>query len=239
MKTLIALLFYAVVSGLLGLVVCGLLWWFKKKRAAAIMAAIFFGGPVVAYIHLYIRDTIEEKRFKEDVAYVQELCRKDGGVKIYKTVNDVEGIFQIKAGNPDVHSELQDQYGMDNPWAREIGDSANLEYMLSFEGKGYLYIEQQPGYGIPEGPPYRLLNLHPTGRRMSDIYPNYVEKDRPPTTRAKAGWTPLSCVPAYSMAAHRPSGTKTSPRTPGAPSACLNGTSAPATPSSCCRTACT
>jgi hypothetical protein len=181
MKTLIALMFYAIVSGLIGLVTCGLLLWFKKKKAATIAAVVFFGGPLVTYVGLYIRDTINLDNLKKDIAYVEELCEKYGGYKIYKTVDNVEGIFQIKARNPDIYGELKDQYGMDNPWARESGDSAKLTAMLSFEGKGYLFIEQQPEYGKPEGPPYRLFYLKPTGRKMGDIYPNHVEKNRPET----------------------------------------------------------
>lgn len=181
MKTLIALAFYAVASALLGLVICGLLLWFKKRRAAAVVALIFLGGPVITYAAIYIRDSLRAKQFKEDVAYVQELCKKYGGDKIYKTVENVEGVFQMKAHNPDVHGEIRDQYGMANPWATEQGDTADMTRMLSFEGKGYLFIEQQPEYGKPEGPPYRLFYLKPTGRKMGDIYPHHVEKDRPET----------------------------------------------------------
>jgi hypothetical protein len=138
-------MFYAIVSGLIGLVICGLLLWFKKRKAAAIAAVAFFGGPVMTYAGLYVRDTINLNNLKKDIAYVQELCEKYGGDKIYKTVDNVEGIFQVKARNPDPEKQWRDQYGMVDPWGLAMGDGAHLKGHIAtpyWPKVGYLFLEQ-------------------------------------------------------------------------------------------------
>ena len=179
MKTLVELFFYAVVSGLIGLVVCGVLAYRKRTRAAWICAAIFFGGPILAFAAAYTRDTLAQKDFEAARKEVQELCAKNGGDKIYRTVENVEGVFQMRARNPDLEGQMQDQYGMIDPWGAAQGDFMNIPVPLSTRGRGYLFVEQQPGFGQPEGPPYRRTYLKPTGRKNGDKYPGADYKDDP------------------------------------------------------------
>lgn len=53
------------------------------------------------YGYLHYSAYTEEQEYFADVAYLKELCSKYGGDKIYKTVDNVEGVFQMKARNPD------------------------------------------------------------------------------------------------------------------------------------------
>jgi hypothetical protein len=163
MKTLISLFAYAVLSGLLGLAVSSwLLWKSKRPRAAAVAALIFFGGPPIIYGYLHLKAVHEQTSYEEDVAYVRELCAKYGGDKIYKTVDNVQGVFQMKARNPDGDFQWADQYGMMEPWALAMGDwNFNLSE-LGVQGKGYWFVERQPGYGLAEGPPYQRWVLSST-----------------------------------------------------------------------------
>ena len=179
MKTLISFAVYAVISGLLGLLVCSLLvWWAKKPKAAMFAALVFFGGPVLVYGYLEIKASRELAQFHEDVAYVKELCAKHGGDKIYKTVENVEGVFQMKARNPDRYKQVLDQFGMVEPWGYFHGDKDDPDIRLyeTSEYGGYMYFEQQPGYGQPDGPPYSRTYLTWTGRRVVDTQPHYPNK---------------------------------------------------------------
>lgn len=180
MKTLIPLLVYALLSGLIGLVICGLLLWnAKRPRAAAIAALIFFGGPPSVYGYLEFKAAQERSNFQEDVAYVKELCAKYGGDKIYKTVDDVEGVFQMKARNPDQDDQWADQYGMVEPWAMAFGDRDASAIEIGTRGKGYWFKEQQPVFGQAEGPPFRRKVLVSTGLKVKDKYPHGDNLDDP------------------------------------------------------------
>jgi hypothetical protein len=156
MKTLIPLIAYAVLSGLLGLVICSwLLWKSKRPRAAAIAAFILFGGPAITYGYLHFKAVHDQTTYEEDLAYLQDLCAKYGGDKVYKTVDDVQGVFQMKAYNPDGDSQWADQYGMVEPWAiAHYGDQRSRPSHLGIRGNGYWFIEGQPGHGLGDGPPY-------------------------------------------------------------------------------------
>lgn len=167
MKTLIPLFVYALLSGLIGLLVCTWLLWRSKRPQAAVMAAlVFFGGPPALYGYVYFRDQRAHTSYEEDVAYVRELCAKHGGDKIYKTVEDVQGVFQMKARNPDGDFQWKDQYGMVEPWALAMGDWYRSAVELAVGGKGYWFIEQQPEFGKPVGPPYRRKVFAPTAKKV-------------------------------------------------------------------------
>lgn len=164
MKTLIPLFVYALLSGLIGLLVCTWLLWRSKRPQAAVMAAlVFFGGPPALFGYVNLRDKSAQTTYEEDVAYLKELCAVHAGDKIYKTVDDVQGVFQIKAYNPDRDFQWSDQYGMVEPWALALsGDLGSSLSNLGIRGKGYWFIERQPGYGLSEGPPFRRHLLEST-----------------------------------------------------------------------------
>ncbi len=170
MKTLIPLIVYALLSGLIGLLICTwLLWKSKRPIAAAIAAFIFFGGPPALYGYLYFKEKSAQTSYQEDLAYLKELCAAHGGDKIYKTIDDVQGVFQMKARNPDGDFQWADQYGMIEPWALASGDWSRTAVTLGTrKGQGYWFIEQQPEFGKPEGPPYRRAFLTVT-KNKADI----------------------------------------------------------------------
>ncbi|WP_341922200.1 hypothetical protein [Polaromonas sp. YR568] len=174
MKTLIPLIVYALLSGLIGLLACSWLLWRSRRSYAALAAAFFFGGPMALYGFLQTEAALAKTSYEEDVAYVKELCAKYGGDKIYKTVDNVEGIFQMKARNPDQDKQWADQYGMEEPWALAFGDRGSSPSDLGIRGKGYWFIEQQPGYGLNEGPPYRRRFLIGTTTKIQNSDPDAV-----------------------------------------------------------------
>jgi hypothetical protein len=155
MRQLIGFGLYAFLSIGLGTLFCIFFTWgFNSARLTGISALVFFGGPIFLGLWTSYEAERDERRFKEDVAYVQELCAKYGGDKVYKTVDDVEGVFQINPQQP-VSDELWgDPQGMPDPWGRAQLDSENPAIGLSAESKkGYWFLEQH--IGMHRGPPYK------------------------------------------------------------------------------------
>lgn len=164
-------------SVLIGLVVCGALVWAKRERGAWIAAAIFFGGPFGLNLYLSLKADWDLDQFHKDVAYVKELCAKHGGDKIYRTVDNVEGVFQMKALNPSQDFQWSDQYGMAEPWALAFEAYPDNGW-LGVKGKGYWFIEQQPRFGSPPGPPFRRSLLVATPVIAPINMPDAVTSDK-------------------------------------------------------------
>jgi len=93
-------------------------------------------------------------------------------------VDNVEGVFQMKARNPDPEGQWRDQYGMVDPWGKAQGDPDYPAFMAT-RGRGYWFFEQQPEFGRPVGPPYRRSYLSPTGMKIGDTQPGADFKDDP------------------------------------------------------------
>jgi hypothetical protein len=170
MKTLATFALYTLVSGVVGFIICALLLRNPRtRRLTAIAAAICFGGPPVAYGYLWILDTVELSSFKQDVAYVAELCAKDGGDKIYRTAENVEGVFQMRARDSG-DSQLRDQFGMFDPWGFAQYDRADPAVPVGYQADDYRFVETQLGANR-SGPPFRRKILIDTGRRIGDLIP--------------------------------------------------------------------
>jgi hypothetical protein len=158
MKTLFALIAYTILSVLIGLLVRH----FQRKAgntgAAMISAVIFFGLPPLSITYVVVRDWIDHWQWEKDVAYVQELCAKQGGTKIYRTVDNVEGIFQMRARPARDDVQWRDQFGLHDPWGLAWFDFAipaiGIGSGSGQPGRVYWFLEQQPGVSV-EGPPYR------------------------------------------------------------------------------------
>lgn len=159
MKVLILLFLFGALSWLVGLIVCGLLMWANRSgKAIGVAALVFFGAPFLVFYGISSKEWHEERQFKADVAYVQELCAKYGGDKIYRTVDNVEGVFQMTPRPPMTDAMWQDQYGMPDPWGKAQGDSSSrlkedypsiaLGANAVGTGKpGYWFIEQRTAAG--------------------------------------------------------------------------------------------
>lgn len=176
MKNLIGLGLYAFMSIGVGALLCILFTWkFKKPRWAGLAAFVFFGGPIFLGLWITYEAERDERQFKEDVAYVKELCAKYGGDKIYRTVDNVEGVFQVKARNPDGEAQWRDQFGMVEPWALAFGDRDHSPVGLGTrKGQGYWFVEQHPGFGKPPGPPFRRRLLTLTTTKIENPEPRAV-----------------------------------------------------------------
>lgn len=86
------------------------------------------------------------ERQKTAMAMFQERCKK-AGEKIYKTVDDVEGIYLLKLRPSNIN--YGDQFRLDDPYGRDFG---GVGYVQSFV-RGSFQAESKD---IPEGGPPRL-----------------------------------------------------------------------------------
>jgi hypothetical protein len=170
----------------------------RARRTVARSAAMFGVGPFVALALLYLVPAFEMLHFEDDLAYMHALCEKSAGDSIHRTVEGVQGVMQIRQRYPGPDDRWGEQFGMDDPWAQAFGDSTNLGSYLGLRGTGYWFIEQQPEYGRPLGPPYRRTHLVFTGKTVAKerpFAPNAtgpavrVESREVPSTLARYGYT--------------------------------------------------
>ncbi len=115
------------------------------------------------------------------------LCAKDGGDKIYRTVENVQGVFQMRARVDAITSKpggLSDQYGMVDPYGWALGDRDDMsglvggssirekvtyqnvrgeevtgERNMPLGKQGYWFVEQHAESNSPTANLYRRIYL--------------------------------------------------------------------------------
>jgi hypothetical protein len=167
MKILIPLFLYALLS-----MPPGLFLLFrasitnKWSKAKVLWIVVLLGGPPGLFFAIYLNQYWDKLSFKSDVAYVQELCAKDGGDKIFRVVDNVEGIYQIKPRAEVKDADWRDQYGLPDPWGLAEFDAISTRNNNGLRGAiplgkdsmgagrhGYWFLEQNVDMQI--GPPYQ------------------------------------------------------------------------------------
>jgi hypothetical protein len=173
----VPLAIYAIISVVVGLVVCGLMLRDPRKpKSAALAAIVFFGGPPVVYGLVWIQDTLSQTSFEEDVAYVKELCAKNGGDKIYRTVENVEGVFQMRARD-DGEAQLRNQFGMVDPWGAAQDDLSDPGIPVGYRAGEYRFVEMQPAPN-KSGPPFKRKISVDTGRTWGQVVANALPEKK-------------------------------------------------------------
>jgi len=94
------------------------------KRIVKIVLLVIFIVP----LGIYLFNSYEKKRYTEESeAYFQQKCEKDAGEFIYRTVENVEGLYQMRPRDPrDYFTRLrsgdlpEDPYGHTNYEARRV-----------------------------------------------------------------------------------------------------------------------
>jgi hypothetical protein len=106
--------------------ICAALWFGKTQTRKLVYAALvlaLFIAPIVPSIYR----TIEYRsKLAKAQALFDERC-KTAGEKIYKTVDNVEGMLLMRLRPEKIN--LSDQYAMDDPYGRDFGGD---EYLTSF-----------------------------------------------------------------------------------------------------------
>jgi hypothetical protein len=178
---------FAVFWGL-GILVGGIAYWRKNYLFAKNAALFFFCLPGAMLLANFIWQNVLTSDFERSKKEVARLCALDGGDKIYKTVDNVQGVLQMRARKPDVNGSfnnvMRDQYGMDDPYGSAQGDSedmtsevgrSSLDYNAPPRGKqGYWFIEQQPKFGSSRDSGYRRNYLAISRESRDPESPTFV-----------------------------------------------------------------
>lgn len=189
-------LFAIVGWGYLFIVVAALgvaLWLPKTKRAKGVMACIVIGlasVPLIKGYESYQRDELAAKEYKERYekanALFAERC-KTAGEKIYKTVDNVEGVLLAKVREESIN--FSEQYRMNDPygqlnarglsyleqylWGREDSQWLSDKHVLG----GYRYVDLADANGGIRRYSMQLSQPEGTLKNRSAIVPkasNYV-----------------------------------------------------------------
>lgn len=161
-------------------------------------------------------------KIKEAEAYYKEKCEKVAGIRIYRTVPEVEGLLMMKVRPNRSDRELADPMWPGAAFGREAGGNGYIESFLGYEHpaqgpidathRGYVNTDKRPG-SLPgyrwveaidqkDGLRYRYSgSVKPSGKKNPQAYKAELEKD-----------------PNYDMNIYRwsldkvPSSSKTQPR---------------------------
>ena len=186
MKWLVGWGIVFVLSWGIGAIVCGIALFLKKYRATKIAALLFFGLPLLGLAADLIKQEMIRSNFERAKDEVARLCARDGGDKIYRTVENVQGVVQVRARPDAITSKpggLSDQYGMVDPYGWAMGDRNDMngivgeasirekvtitnargeevsgERNMPIGKQGYWFVEQQ------------LKDVPPTGNRYLRTY---------------------------------------------------------------------
>jgi len=86
--------------------------------------------------------------------YFKHLCEVEAGEFVYKTVEDVEGIYQMRPRQEAIsYKEMQDRYAMEDPYGYIRWEARN-PHTLFANRKGYKYFESK------KAPDWKRLERH-------------------------------------------------------------------------------
>lgn len=168
------------------------------KILFAILLAAGFGQTTYAYDPNNRSEYLA--KIKEAEAYYKDKCEKVAGIKIYKTVPDVEGLLLMKIRPERTDRELADPMWPGAAFGRETRGGGYIESFLGYEyrnvdkngvmssARGYIGTTKNPG-GLPgyrwtevidpkDGQRYRYTgSVKPSGKKNPQAYKAELEKD--------------------------------------------------------------
>jgi len=166
----------------------------KAQKALATLAAVAAFGylPLLGIYEYKTQEEPLQKRWKETQEIFAEKCRTQAGIKIFRTVPDVEGIVLLKVRPLRTEEQLRDMMW---PGAAFVNDHGGDDYIKSFLGyeyraadkdgvvsskRGFINVEKRSG-GLPG---YRWVEAidGSDGKRY-----RYVLAQKPLET-SKIGW---------------------------------------------------
>ncbi len=117
---------------------------FLKKRGVSVFKRRLFGGLVGATIILFL--FIPNIVSKVSEQYFEHLCKEESGLFVYKTVDDVDGMFMLRPRKNVTDKMLKDRY-MPDPLGH---DRKNFKSNISkFVGSnGYDFVEMAVDHEI-------------------------------------------------------------------------------------------
>lgn len=83
--------------------------------------------------------------------YFKALCEKEAGEFIYKTVENVEGVYQIRPRKRASWEALMDRHVMEDPYGYTQGEATTPQTIFAYAGTRYRFFER-PVPGLQSGP---------------------------------------------------------------------------------------
>ena len=171
---------------------------FWIKHGLLLAGVMAWALPLQAYNPLN-REEYHAK-IKEAEAYYKDKCEKVAGIKIYKTVSDVEGVLLMKIRPDRTDQELADPNWPGAAFGEEYSGDSYIRSFLGYENpvtgdgsittryRGHINVSKRPG-GLPgyrwvevpdpkDGQRYRYTgSVKPSGRKNPQAYKAELEKD--------------------------------------------------------------
>ena len=170
-----------------------------KTRFAAILLASLWATTAWSYDPLNREEYLA--KIKQAEALYKDRCEKVAGIKIYKTVPDVEGLLLMKIRPERTDRELADPNWPGAAFGREFQGDSYIKSFLGYEHsssadgspvipthRGYINTDKRPG-GLPgyrwvevpdpkDGQRYRYTGSEkPSGKKNPQAYKAELEKD--------------------------------------------------------------
>jgi len=170
-----------------------------KTRLAALLLAGLWATATWGYDPRNREEYVA--KIKEAEAYYKDKCEKVSGIKIYKTVPDVEGVLLLKIRPERSDRELADPNWPGAAFGTELRGNSYIESFLGYEHssspdgapvtpthRGYINTDKRPG-GLPgyrwvevidpkDGQRYRYTGSEkPSGRKNPQAYKAELEKN--------------------------------------------------------------
>jgi hypothetical protein len=132
-----------------------------RKVGAATMVLAMFGIPSAIYMQQSIAQErtaaarrTEQQRFREAAwAHFRKRCAENAGEKIYRTANDVKGIYLLKPRSEPSEWDLKDQYWMGDLYGLVLYPPAEISRYLSDLDDNDISTKKRtsrPGFGFVE-----------------------------------------------------------------------------------------
>lgn len=161
-----------------------------KVVAGLVVVAGFAYFPLTYHAAKTQVEGAGKARFAKANAMFQERC-KTAGEKIYRTAENVDGILLMKVRPKVTGLEFDDQYGMHDPYGRDLGGDGYIEtFVRGFETRqsqfapgapprlGYRYVE---AVDPKDGKRYRYTgSIKVVGRKDRNSPNNKIDIERNP-----------------------------------------------------------
>lgn len=195
------------------------------RNLLGLIAAACWSFPLHAYDPLNRAEYLA--KIKEAEAYYKEKCEKVAGIKIYKTVPDVEGVLLMKIRPNRTDRELADPMWPGAAFGTELRGDSYIESFLGYEHsssadgspitpthRGYINTDKRPG-GLPG---YRWVEVIDPKDGLRYRHTGSKKAVRKQDTNAKGVQMAMAKDPNYDLNVYQwsldktPSPTKTPPR---------------------------
>lgn len=127
--------------------------------------------------------------------YFQALCEKEAGWFIYRSVENVDGVYEVRPRFPEESGQLQDPYAIEDPWGVTLygwaSSNIQIEMVQPYIGK-YAFFESKRYYGRDQFKPVYIKPAEFANEKVaSDYYRYFRDENRQPRQTFPSPVTPV------------------------------------------------